>query len=280
MNCIHHPQVEAEWQCVTCQQGFCDQCVKVMKFGTVKAEICPACGGKCQNLTKDSQLAETAEKPFWANPFAILFYPFAKDGLIMLIIGSIVSIIPIISLIIYPYLLLVISSSAQGDRSLPDWPDFSDLWDNLILPSLRFGILSILLFLPFTYAMVVIAPKAEAISINILLSSPVLWVIFLASLSYYPMALLIMAVTESLTTALNPINVVSSILNIFKEYIIALLFFYGLIAIQIGLSNLTAIGGIGWLNPLIHFYFLLVGMHLLGIIYFQYKRKLGWFRNP
>jgi hypothetical protein len=100
------------------------------------------------------------------------------------------------------------------------------------------------------------------------------------SMLYFPMAILGVAMSDSFA-ALNPVFVLSSVMKIFKQYIVTCFVFAGLGFMytyvrshlhEIELPLLVTF----FLFWFVFLVFLMIGMRILGMLYYLNKQKLGW----
>jgi hypothetical protein len=227
------------------------------------------------------------------NAFA---YPFNKQGMFLLALGAVffliialaakfalffrLSIIGLLLQIIififtygylFAYMQRIVSSSAQGEDEVPEFPDVTEFWSDIIVPFLLFAGTFLVSFAP-----------AIAVSVS-MRESGVFWYAFAATLVvcalYFPMALLAVAVTDNFL-ALSPHVVFPSIARVFVPYLVACL--------VLGLIVITRLGT-GWLANLIpipvlpsvlvgfiSLYLLVVEMRILGLLFRSYRERLGW----
>ena len=283
-NCKNHPTVAAEWQCKSCQSYLCDQCIKVLNLPSESIRICPFCKGVCRNLEPEEQ--ET--KPFFELLPGAFFYPFEGNGKILLIAGAIffwlLELIVSISLFgffimlfisgyLIAYMFRIIGSSANGDKELPDWPDFSDFWSDIVHPLSLVSATVVVCSLPVNFYFFLFPRSGQ----SIFLTDPLFWIAIIAGLLYFPMGLLAVALFNRVL-ALNPLLVIVSILKVPKEYLVAcviLLFVYGASLLSKAISGYIPFFGqlLGWFLSL---YFLMIEMRILGLIYYVNKKRLRW----
>jgi len=168
------------------------------------------------------------------------------------------------------YMLKIINSSASGRETLPEWPEFLDLWGSILSP----------LFLVIATAIVSFAPAAIYAFVLLPRGAPaVIWpVLVVIGLFYQPMALLAAAVSGNIKV-LNPLVIIPSIFRVPVEYLVSCLLFFLLISIRRS-GAVFMIIPIPILNSMIvnflALYFLMVQMRILGSIYFYRKQKMGW----
>lgn len=274
--CTTHPQEIARWKCTGCGKKFCPQCVKYQTFGMLKVPVCDKCNERCVELKPPKVI-----KPFWTQIPQMLAYPFVKGGALITIIGAIVAVLPYIGLIIYPYSLSILNASAQGKERMPDWPDFSDIFEDIFLPTLRLMIGSLYVFVPLGLYIYVkfkfMFDLSDPSTLIRIILDPINLLFIIFAWVYLPMVTIIVAVFKRLTPALNPVTVFKLINAIKKEYFIALILGLLFTAISAFISAVLRIIPLGkYLGEMVGWYFLIVEMRLLGLMVFQVEEKLGW----
>jgi len=123
----------------------------------------------------------------------------------------------------WAYIFKAIRTSATGDDEVHT-PDFSDFYNDLLVPAIRGTAGTALIWLPSLLYLLYV----KDLSLFELLDfksfdDPVLWSVFAVSLIYVPMALLVGATGGGVLRMLNPVVVVAYILRMGIDYWIALL---------------------------------------------------------
>ena len=123
----------------------------------------------------------------------------------------------------WAYIFKAIRTSAIGDDEVHT-PDFSDFFNDLLVPAIRGTAGTALVWLPSLLYLLYV----KDLSLFELLDfksfdDPVLWSVFAVSLVYVPMALLVGATGGGVLRMLNPVLVVAYILRMGVDYWIALL---------------------------------------------------------
>jgi hypothetical protein len=229
-----------------------------------------------------------ASIPFWEDAARVLSYPLAGNGPVLLIGGAIV--FAILGLLVKTasiyfwlpmvlgagylasYMMTIIENSARAQRTPPDYPDFANFWDSILGP-FWIAVCSCLIpmALPIAYVLL-FGPN-----LGVLLTLPV-------GLAYLPMALIAGAIFQSAWQPLNVPLIIRAIRVTAREYFPAVLAIYGLTFVN-GIASVLAEAALpGALAALavegIGLYFLMVEMDILGRIYFNHSRKIGWFDSP
>ena len=206
-------------------------------------------------------------------------YPFKSGGKYMLLVIAvfyglaelIAAVIPVLgsfinlgmsllfSVAICGYISKVISSSAVGEDSPPDWP--SDMISSSLLMVAAF----ILCIFP-------------AFALKWLVDSTWYMPALLAGLAILPMAMLSVSLHENLW-GLSPVKIIWSIIKIFPAYILVLaLLFVMLVIYVVATSYIPHVLAISrGLVVAMLLYLIMVQMKLVGSIYYVFSRRLGWF---
>jgi hypothetical protein len=222
---------------------------------------------------------------FRGLPSALL-YPLRTNGLLLLVIGSVVFLIleflsrysGIISIImtgyLFAYMQKIVAHSAQGEDELPDFPEFSEWWSDIILPFLLFV---------GTFA----ASFAPALAVYFLLRGTLdetgQWFAVgaagLAGAVYFPMALMAVAVSDNFL-ALSPHIVVPSMFRVFLPYGVMLLALAALVGVRVGAHFAMEFIPVPMLPAVVlgflSLYVLVVEMRILGLFFRAYRDRLGW----
>jgi hypothetical protein len=125
--------------------------------------------------------------------------------------------LPLLGLIVTGYLFnfakSIITSTAEGRQDLPDWPDFSDWKDDILMPYLQLFALMLLCFGP-AFIIALWQPGSEN-------ATRIAW---FAALGFggllAPMGMLALAIFDRIA-ALNPIALTWSILRVPLPYLLA-----------------------------------------------------------
>jgi hypothetical protein len=169
------------------------------------------------------------------------------------------------------YMMAIIESAGHGNQDPPDYPDFTNIWDSVLGPFCTAVCASLIPAVPpAAYWLLVGADFGLAPFVAL-------------GLVYLPMALIAGTILQSSLAALNLPLVVKAMRAAGKEYFLGVGVIYGLV-----LLNWLAREGVYELLPSIFaeaiaqtvgLYFLLVEMHILGRIYLNHDRAIGWFQK-
>ncbi|MFH0953246.1 MAG: hypothetical protein V1873_02840 [Verrucomicrobiota bacterium] len=293
--CKNHPETPAAWRCTSCGGLFCDPCIVTQSVGTVHLHICRSCRGKCAPVgaaaaAEEAAVAEEAPPSpadFFAQVPRAFAYPFKGAGAILLITGALFfwflkfasfSMFAIFTALfasgyLSAYMLRIINATADGNEELPDWPSFTDLWQDVVQP--YFLILGVNLFC-FSPAILYFI-----VSMYYKVMNPWIFLVLLGlGVFYLPMGLLGAAIFDS-TAGLNPRRIVPSIFKTFGAYLVAcavmaVVAVLRIVAVKLlPLIPVPVVGSV--IEGILSFYFLAVEMRILGLLYRTHEKKLGWF---
>ncbi|MCI4624735.1 MAG: DUF4013 domain-containing protein [Candidatus Magnetoovum sp. WYHC-5] len=229
---------------------------------------------------------ETPPPPFFSQIAKVFIYPFIGNGKLLLIAGTltffVLSHIPftklygqlLVSGYMIAYMMKIITSSAKGEKELPDWPDFTDITDDIIRPIFMMIAAIVVSNIP-TIAYAAYKYNVSSIQINdpILLTLP-----FIGTL-YFPMSLITMSISNSIK-GLNPVLVIKSIFSVPVEYFFTLLFLFIIVGIGLAEQIFIAYIKIPYVTPIIStflsIYFATVEMRLLGLLIYCNRERFDW----
>ena len=292
-SCKFHPKAPARWLCSKCGQIYCDLCVNSRQMaGGTKAYICRPCGGECTPVAYRPKVNALVAGNFFTLLPTAFAYPFKKERKYVLI-GAIVAYIIMITIRTYipiwygrgiltvlffgywySYLQSIITTTGYGDDSEPSLPEAS--YSDLVGPVFQMFATTALCFLP-AVAMLIwqfFNPDAE--------TGMWLQVVVPLSCLYYPMALLAMAISDSVS-GVNPIIVIPAIIKTPLHYLVACLLlgvvvgFYavGRFGLVLVLPKLAAMA----ISSCVWLYFMMVMSRVLGLLYYYNRERLGWIRH-
>jgi hypothetical protein len=166
----------------------------------------------------------------------------------------------------------MVGETAKGEDLPPDWPSFSNFIEDILYP---FGLLIATILFSF-------GPFIIYGAFSMTKGTPhsfIYWPLLIGGFVYFPMALLAVAIAQSLA-ALNPGLVIGSIFKIPLQYFGALVFLGLLYAPRFlgdraGILHMSILSGL--VSQFVSLYFLMVGMRVLGLLYRYNEEKLGWF---
>lgn len=265
--CRHHPATDGRWHCEDCELSFCDKCVHARHNQPIPA--CLHCGKQLEFRPTQSDVV-----PFWKRLNDFFLYPFQIGPMSVLGIAVLASILVPpgmfalgVSLFIvflqFKYGFNVIASMAEGEFYAPSLGGtlFEGGYD---LVYKQFAIVFLMLILP----------SIISTQISPLLGIP-LGIFFLLVL---PMSTIVLARERSLTAALNPVILVTSIYRIGWAYLLVYLYLlmmfgssltFGQLAYEYAGANAAQV-----ITSASGYYFILVMYSLMGYMMYQYRHKL------
>ena len=217
-----------------------------------------------------------------------LSYPVRHNGWIMIVIGAIFSVVleifqkyqfsALIGLAVAlfgagyfgAFYLDIVTTTMEGEKVVPDWPDITSFWDDLMIPLLRLAGLLILSFGPALAVLIFGDPEASWYL-------PAILAAIVYGCFYFPMSVLAAQALGGLGAAL-PHIVLPAVVKALPGYIVAL-GALGLVLIMSKYAQVIAahIPYIGWLlTSALALYGMMFQGRLIGLIYVAKRAKLGW----
>jgi len=226
------------------------------------------------------------EKPFIQHLPDVIKYPLSGGGLFMLGVGAVFfsvllffsSYAFVAGMIGYvfvggylsSFMMKIVSHTADGEIDLPDWPDISDWWDDIICPMFEMVLVTLISYLPLV-AYIVYGVSNRGLSPVATLSLLILGTL------YEPMALISMSIHRS-ARALNPVLLAPAILKVPKDYLIACGVLFLIFILKWLFRYYVSIPLLGPLiDNFIMLYLLVVETRILGLIYYTNRTKFEWF---
>ncbi len=177
------------------------------------------------------------------------------------------------------YMIRIIGSSADGREELPDWPELTNFWDDILRPLLLVISTALFSFLPLIVHVLSFAWSAPGDATYP--RDALYWLCLGWGLMYLPMALIAVALFDSFM-ALNPLVVIGGILKTLPAYLFAAAIFFVCYFVSAWVKELisAAVPVVGSLIAgAVALYFLMVEMHVLGLLYNTHAKRLGWFER-
>lgn len=249
---------------------------------------CPMCDGFCLTAEAYRNKRELKTATFTSLLGKSFLYPFKGTGLWVIFAGAFVyallSFIPIgfffggISFIVASlcaagylcaFMQSIISASASGDDAIPEWPDITSFYDDILIPFFQFLAVALVCVVPGKVLMFKHQAgwAAAAYAIGAFCS---------------PMAMLAVSMAGSVS-GLNPLVIIPSIFKVFGAYCVAfvvMLIVFVVFGWSQELADLIPINGVSdFIANFVGLYFFSVEMRILGILYYTRKKKLNWFHH-
>ncbi|ADO71102.1 hypothetical protein [Stigmatella aurantiaca] len=275
--CQRHPKVLAGWSCDNCQALLCPDCVTVRRAISTEYLSCGLCQGRAEPI-----LLHRSSVPLAARLRQAWRYPFSQSGLpFLLALSAILAVLR--WAVVETFLLLkwlpallwlgvfwsaffsIVRSTARGDREL-DVPDYSDFFQDCVVPALRGLVATSVVWLPAVIYLLFFAdwdvrgPAAKlsntpafyvtggqpTLAWDKVARDPFLGLLLLGGFLYLPLVLMLAATGNGLLQMLNPLMVFRSAARLGKDYALLL----GALALLLGVLVLghQVAEGIRWLN--------------------------------
>jgi hypothetical protein len=214
-----------------------------------------------------------------------LTYPIRRSGWIMIIAGAIFSLLldflqfaPLFGLLALifsagyfgSFYLDMIRSTMDGRDEVPDWPSFTNFWDDILLPFAKIVALVVIAFGPLIALFFIANRKADWFE-------TAFWAAVAWGCFYFPMAVLAEQGLGGIGTAL-PHVVLPAIFRSLPGYALAVVtLVIAVVALHFGQKYAAALPYIGWfLTAAVSLYALMFQARLIGLIYREKRDVLGW----
>jgi hypothetical protein len=290
--CKYHPKSVGRYLCPQCQLHFCELCVMSRPDGQRTGRFCRRCSSECVALNVQLVVPVDRHANFFTSLPGAFVYPFKGKSLMFLICGTfffaLVDFLGTYSLYLrivyigytFAYLQRVIHTAAQGLDEAADWPDISEFWQDIMVPFFQTMGLFLVSFGPAIglvfWAGFDAVKAGDADPVKMMLIIPAV----IAGAVYYPMALLALAMFDSLVSA-NPLVVFPAMIRVPLEYLVVLFITAFIFAVKIAQGFLTELIPVPVLPDLIiagvGLYFLTLQGRMLGLMYYAKRERLGWF---
>jgi hypothetical protein len=297
--CKFHPRSAPRFFCPKCQGSFCEMCVNTRQVAGESKWFCRKCAVECMSV--DVSEEAPAEIPFAAQLVGAFKYPFKGDGIVLMCVGTILFLVvdgarwisgfaPIYGLIavilltifgtgyLTAFLRRVITSTAQGDEEMPEWPEIDDFASDVFVPFAQFIGTVLFCFAPMigltVYALV--GSHGDSAWLGWATTATMLF-----GCVYFPMAFTAVAMSDSIA-GVNPMVVIPSIMRVLGPYLLTVVvlavillvrwLLFRFLGIVLPIPFLPTI-----ITSLIGLYLLVVEMRILGLLYRNNKDRLGWY---
>ncbi len=298
--CKYHPRDHARFMCPQCQLHFCELCVTTRPGGERTGKFCRKCSAECVAMNVQLIVPVDHHANFFSSIPGAFAYPLKAKSLTFLICGTIFFAVvdflgsyswylqAVYTGYTFAYLQRIIHTAAQGTDEAPGWPDISAFWDDIMIPFFQTLGLMLVSFGPTLLVAIYVGKSLDTSGVSdpvtLVINNTGLFALFMGTLLagavYYPMALLAVAMFDSIVSA-NPLVVIPAILRVPLEYLTIVVIAGVFFAMKLGenfLSQLIPVPGLSALIiAAISLYFLTVQGRLLGLMYYARREKLGWF---
>ncbi|MDQ7797639.1 MAG: hypothetical protein RDU76_01675 [Candidatus Edwardsbacteria bacterium] len=169
------------------------------------------------------------------------------------------------------HFIRIIRSAGQGKDLAFNWGELADVQNAVLAPVFKFLLITFWSFMPIEMYLALMIKNQGTIS------PLAIFTLLVFSFLYFPMALLMTAVTGKLMPSLLPSNIIEPIFKTLKQYILFLFLFWAVFLLPLLALLLWPVPFIG---PLAFSFILLYlwscGMNLLGGFYRKEKEGLNW----
>ncbi|RJQ74173.1 MAG: hypothetical protein C4519_17155 [Desulfobacteraceae bacterium] len=274
--CGYHPTQPAWWSCSQCSKFLCPQCIVQRKggpFGNEDFFFCPKCNAPATQLDITNIIV-----PFWRRLHKCFVYPFSSIQSIILILGlslisSLFSGTGLLGSILRFFLWAIMVKYAYEALRYTSEGKFQPPPLSSKVLSDNFGIvfkqiaLFIALFLAFGFFVASL--------------HPLFWMVFgIGVLVGLPAMIIILAVTNDLGKALNPVCFLGMAVRIGRGYLLFFFFLFLLFSAP-GVLGFAVIrhmpeGSQFFFGMAAQNYYTLVAYHLMGYVILQYHSRLDY----
>ncbi len=279
--CTRHPDRPGERFCEICEGTFCRFCT-TRPSGTKSIQLCPTCeaDGRLVWARQSGTVGDLADE--LRSAFR---YPVANGGWMTLLVGAIfgaitmfvlrfgifmlVLVVPLFFAVVgyfWTWLLRVVSATAEGEDTLPEWPEYRGTRDSAL------GAIVMLTLVAMC------GLPAVAVWYAGIHSRPALLAAVLFGCTYFPMGMLALAMTPRFA-ALNPLIIIPSIFKVGRGYLLAIAALVAVMVVRLVVQKVLgafpAVGAL--LVTTASLYFLVVQARVVGLLYRVYEDDLGWF---
>jgi len=265
--CKYHPLSPATYACYNCQTTNCDFCINDGMFE--KRDRCFICEQEVESLGSINNI-----EPFWRRLQDSFRYPMNSSSISLIvgvsILNSITAYLPFAFLIylallgsILKYAFSCLKNTSEG---LLIAPDISEAYGGGL------GVAGRMILIIFIMI-------AVAIATNQVLGSVFGNIIGIFLIIGFPAVLINYALTEKISEAINPLNMIRLMTTIGLSYGLLLAFIMimsasvEVISSIIG-DNLSILSNV--LQTIVFYYYLIVIFHIMGYMIFQYQGELGF----
>jgi tetratricopeptide (TPR) repeat protein len=285
-SCRYHPTRSAQWVCDTCGATFCPDCILVrthdIGIETQTLHLCPACRIPARWLG-----IESAIDPFWQRMPRLFLYPLSRWPLILMLVIAALSTLfsgrslffGIMQIILWgmtiKYSYAALTATASGDLKPPplDTRTLSDDFHQVFKQIILFAVIGV----GFVMAA---AGGGRFLAI----------VFYLLAMLMAPAMIILLATTNSLIRALNPVLFIGLAMRIGWSYLLLYFFLSLLGGAPVVLARYVApylpAPLFIFLFSLAKVYYTIISYHLMGYVILQYHRQIGYevnyedFRDP
>lgn len=269
--CTYHPTQPAPYQCSKCETYYCSSCVSKRSgsyHGAAKVHyFCPKC-----NIPVDMLAVGSFITPFWNRLPSFFAYPLQKWPLILILavaavatlVGDFRIIRIALGLITVKYAFTVLKRMVNGNLEAPEL-SYEVLAEDMA-PALKQSALFILVSIGVVFVFLEFGKVVGIVAL-------------LLALLLLPVMIIILATSESLINALNPVHSMTIVWRIGWGYLLMYLF---LILLMFAPMMLAIVGAFlprllaEFFLSAVSLYYTLVSYSLMGYMILQYHQEIGY----
>ena len=268
-SCQFHPLLDAHYFCDTCEYNLCSNCCDESELRN-SANSTPRCF-ICETSVNPLESGERVE-PFWRRLADVYKYPLSLSGGIVILITavlsalfasfSLLSLLPLAAITLYGFACL--RETAAGNL---ESPDVEKSFQGSLNPIIYVLIISFLSKLSIDFIAYYFGTGFGILAAGFCVIT-------------LPAVIMLVAINEELTPALNPQAWASIVKTTGSSYFVMLLFLVIMSSSGTLLASLFHSSSHNMFSvlvqQLIQHYFIIVGYHLLGYLVYQNHRELGF----
>jgi hypothetical protein len=215
-----------------------------------------------------------------------LLYPFKGSGWIMMVLGAVLAVLlniasfaPILGCAVSFYsagyftafYFEIITSTVNGEANCPDWPNVTNVWDDLLHPLLHLFGAILVSFLPLLICLYTLDKTSEHFH-------AALWGAAGFGCLYFPMAILGIVQFGNLCGTL-PHLVLPALWRCLPGYLLAVVTLILVLILSAVVQELAEkVAFLRWLlTSAVSLYFLMVQARFIGLLYVKNEARIGWF---
>lgn len=263
MSCQYHGRNNAIWRCKQCNQDLCDVCIPGGEANFKRGHPrCPVCSTSLDHLGDG-----TEKEPFWRMPGKLFGYAASPALLATAVLAGIFSDMFFLAslffnVVLIRYGLMVITRLAEGNWQHPSLAD-------AISGDISLFYKQLLVLFTLMIGPLVLAQFSPIIGYTLM---------FLGIVAI-PASTMVLALTESVSTALNPATWLRLMWTIGWPYIVLWLAWTAVtsapeVLASFDIENEIAAGGLAFATRFSSFYCGIVGSAMMGYLLYEHADKL------
>lgn len=258
-NCSAHPKEAAGWLCEGCDRALCPDCVAERPAGVTSFTVCCHCEGIAaqakvhrSHWSLGARLRGAWRYPFQSSTAVALFATAVGSLLSQWVFSNSPFFLKPVTFSIFvgihaACVSAIVKSSALGENEFAA-PDFTDVFSDLVRPSVRAVLATACLWGPaVAYGALREGPLSS------LAGDPVLYLLLLGGLLYFPIAVTMAAVDSPWTSLLFPVRGFACITRLGGDYWRTVGFIALVVAAGVAAKSLWSVAGeLPLVSPSVH----------------------------